>query len=265
MDGTMTPVKLLDYSKDYNRKFENSVIRLDLIKMIDRFKESDELGLFLKNLTKNQGDVMGEFLAGYMIYKCYGDNWGSMRSIILSGEYQGDDVVPISNLIKNFTFDAFSSKEVILRSDEAICSEYSYSNHLAAEDKILPEGASYSRIIGHNTNTFANGYNSDKPSIVCCVVPDKSNEWGKYFSYNEIPGYRYLKVTGFSSVLPYHLPNYSQSHPLNDHRRTLYWNPDLLLDENGEATIQFYNNGTCKQLFISGEGISEDGKMIICK
>ena len=95
------------------------------------------------------------------------------------------------------------------------------------------------------------------------MVPDMNHEWYNYLRYNRIPGYRYLKVSGFSSLLPYRLPNYSKSHPEHDYRRTLYWNPDLQLDENGEATIQFYNNGTCKKLHISGEGVSDDGRAII--
>lgn len=74
-----------------------------------------------------------------------------------------------------------------------------------------------------------------------------------------------METTRFSPVLPYHLPNYSKSHPESDYRRTLYWNPDLLLDENGEATVQFYNNGTCKQLFISAEGVTKEGKKIVIK
>lgn len=103
------------------------------------------------------------------------------------------------------------------------------------------------------------------PSVVCCLSPDSNHEWDKYVRYNQIPNTRCLKITGFSPAIPYRLPNYSKSHPQEDYRRTLYWNPNLLLDENGEATIQFYNNGTCSQLFISGEGILEDGRAIICK
>ena len=103
------------------------------------------------------------------------------------------------------------------------------------------------------------------PSLVACMIPDTDHEWEKYLKYNQIPHTRYLKVSGFSSLLPYRLPNYSKSHPEHDYRRTLYWNPDLQLDENGEATIQFYNNGTCKKLHISGGGVSDDGRAIIVK
>ena len=102
-------------------------------------------------------------------------------------------------------------------------------------------------------------------SIMQGINAEPLTEWDNYLRYNRIPGYRYLKASGFSSLLPYRLPNYSKSHPEHDYRRTLYWNPDLQLDENGEATIQFYNNGTCKKLHISGEGVSDDGRAIIVR
>nr|WP_293531871.1 hypothetical protein [Prevotella sp.] len=61
------------------------------------------------------------------------------------------------------------------------------------------------------------------------------------------------------------MPNYSKSYPKSDFRRTLYWKPNVQLDEKGEASIQFYNNGTCKRLIVSGEGVSKNGKAIVCQ
>ena len=48
-----------------------------------------------------------------------------------------------------------------------------------------------------------------------------------------------------------------------DYRRTLYWNPDVKTDSNGEAKIEFYNNSTCRQLVISAEGITKDGRAVV--
>ena len=45
-----------------------------------------------------------------------------------------------------------------------------------------------------------------------------------------------------------------------DYRRTLYWNPNVTLDENGRAEIEFFNNSTCRHLSICAEGLSHDGK-----
>ena len=44
-----------------------------------------------------------------------------------------------------------------------------------------------------------------------------------------------------------------------DYRRTLYWNPNLITDENGHAEIEFYNNSYSRHLNISGAGITASG------
>ena len=51
--------------------------------------------------------------------------------------------------------------------------------------------------------------------------------------------------------------------PLENLRRTLYWEPNVKTDENGEAKIIFYNNLSATQIQYSAEGISKDGKVIV--
>ena len=50
-----------------------------------------------------------------------------------------------------------------------------------------------------------------------------------------------------------------------DHRRTLYWNPAVKADGRGEATVELYNNSSCKVLTISAEGITVDGRAVVYK
>lgn len=45
-----------------------------------------------------------------------------------------------------------------------------------------------------------------------------------------------------------------------DHRRTLYWNPYVTTDEKGNAAVTVLNTPTCRQLIISAEAITPDGK-----
>jgi uncharacterized protein YfaS (alpha-2-macroglobulin family) len=59
------------------------------------------------------------------------------------------------------------------------------------------------------------------------------------------------------------MEDYSIMPPMEDFRRTLYWNPNVKTDKDGKATIEFYNNSSCTQMFISAEGITKDGKFII--
>ena len=57
--------------------------------------------------------------------------------------------------------------------------------------------------------------------------------------------------------------DYNLMPPEADYRRTLYWNPNVTTDKDGKAKIDFYNNSSCKQMFISAEGITKDGTPII--
>ncbi len=205
-----------------------------------------------------------DLLAGYGIFERFFeyrvDN--GMRFITLDSLYRGDDYIPESNDIdysKNIT----NFSQMIIRTDLPIRAYYNFSRGKRRE--------CYAPIYGslwHGTTYGAGILNHDYveggfPSVVCCLVPDTKHEWDNYKKYNNIRGCRYIKFSGFSTLLPYRQPNYSKSHPKHDYRRTLYWNPDVQLDENGEAMIQFYNNGTCEQLVVSGEGVSEDGKAIV--
>lgn len=71
---------------------------------------------------------------------------------------------------------------------------------------------------------------------------------------------RRWKMKGFSVPDEFYSPDYSrQPLPKYDHRRTLYWNPDVKLDENGCATISFYNNSSESLLQIRAEGWTSDG------
>ncbi|MGL5546512.1 MAG: hypothetical protein ACRDCS_05860, partial [Tannerellaceae bacterium] len=64
-----------------------------------------------------------------------------------------------------------------------------------------------------------------------------------------------------SQVKEFYQPDYIVLPKEEDYRRTLYWNPELVPDENGVAVVSFFNNSSCKQLKITAETISEDGRI----
>ena len=76
---------------------------------------------------------------------------------------------------------------------------------------------------------------------------------------------RYLTIPGYNVCEDFYQPQYDKR-PLpdvpQDYRRTLYWNPDLKLDEEGRATVTFWNNCRRNQLSITAEGFSNDGKVM---
>ena len=77
---------------------------------------------------------------------------------------------------------------------------------------------------------------------------------------------RYI-LPGFSTPEEFYQPDYSNK-PLpdvKDYRRTLYWNPDLQLDENGKAEFNFYGNGKQTHLSVKAEGMANDGTLLTGK
>ena len=75
---------------------------------------------------------------------------------------------------------------------------------------------------------------------------------------------RQYVMTGYNVCEDFYHPHYEQR-PLpshKDHRRTLYWNPNLKLDANGEATITLWGTTRECQPVISVEGITSQGEIL---
>ena len=94
-------------------------------------------------------------------------------------------------------------------------------------------------------------------SFACVVLIETHLE-------GEIPaesgqGVRKTRLEGYSRVSEFYNPDYSTLPPEPDYRRTLYWNPMVMPDENGHASIQFYNNSRNNHLVISAETVTAEG------
>jgi protein involved in ribonucleotide reduction len=71
-------------------------------------------------------------------------------------------------------------------------------------------------------------------------------------------------VLGHAIKKEFYSPKYDikqDIHATPDYRATLYWNPSVSTDENGKATIEFFNSDTAKQIQLSIEGMSSNGKL----
>lgn len=75
-------------------------------------------------------------------------------------------------------------------------------------------------------------------------------------------GLRRTYFEGYTIPTQFESPDYSVLPPIEDNRRTLYWNPDVQLDQSGKARVSFYNNSSCRQMFIGVEGIDEQGQFL---
>ena len=98
-------------------------------------------------------------------------------------------------------------------------------------------------------------------SVSLRCYPDPSKRRGVFRD-------RFLRLPGFASPFEFYSPDYSKQRlpeGQKDYRRTLYWNPNLQLDENGQARITFYNNSRTTQMSVEAEGQASDGTLLWSK
>jgi uncharacterized protein YfaS (alpha-2-macroglobulin family) len=77
----------------------------------------------------------------------------------------------------------------------------------------------------------------------------------KNLIFNEFKGF--TKINKFSEI------KYIDETAINsrkaDYRNTLYWNPEISTDENGEANISFYTSDEKGKFLVTIEGVGENG------
>ena len=145
---------------------------------------------------------------------------------------------------------------MIVRTDKPVCEYFSYGNK-----PIRSERSSGGNAV--DNGWFTSNSSDSAPSVVVFLVPKTDKELSSpYQAWNSQPDIRYTHVHGYHTPLEFEHKNYNERHPDGDTWRTLYWNPMLHTDKNGEAFIQFYNNSTCRQFHCSIEGITIDGQII---
>lgn len=74
-------------------------------------------------------------------------------------------------------------------------------------------------------------------------------------------GKRVTTLEGYTRSHTFYAPEYPDGAITGDvdYRRTLYWNPNVVTDENGHAEIEFYNNSYSTRFNVSGAGITASG------
>lgn len=73
---------------------------------------------------------------------------------------------------------------------------------------------------------------------------------------------RYTHYQGFNVPSKFQMEDYNTIPPMEDVRRTIYWNPTVITDANGRATVEFWNNSSCTQMYISADGLTKEGKCV---
>ncbi|MBQ7494673.1 MAG: hypothetical protein IJT75_02770 [Bacteroidaceae bacterium] len=100
---------------------------------------------------------------------------------------------------------------------------------------------------------------SNQPSVT--VDLRRPADEGRRVTYRDR---RYI-LDGFVITEDFYHPNYQLSPaatPPADYRRTLYWNPDLQLDANGQATVRFFTGSRPVSLDVDANGQAADGTLL---
>ena len=98
-------------------------------------------------------------------------------------------------------------------------------------------------------------YGSDRPAVSVLFKSGYTN------AYSD----RCIKMQGFAYPAECYSPDYSKQTPpdnAKDYRRTLYWNPNLMLDKDGKATITLYNNARTTEICVDAAGQAADGTLL---
>jgi len=105
-------------------------------------------------------------------------------------------------------------------------------------------------------NNYVVGVEGKQPVIVFVYTHP-------YVSTASKKGNRKTYFQGFNVAEKFEMEDYSVVPPLpDDYRRTLFWQPNVVADEQGRATVEFYNNSTCTDIRVSAEGMTQDGRFV---
>ncbi len=108
-------------------------------------------------------------------------------------------------------------------------------------------------------STMVESASSADATVDLVLIPDD----GKQVSFRD----RHILFHGFNAPEAFYQPDYSTQHPAEptDYRRTLYWNPNAVTDENGRFTVSFYNNSKRTRIKITAAGVTSDGRLLHSK
>ena len=72
---------------------------------------------------------------------------------------------------------------------------------------------------------------------------------------------RITTVDGYSRPYSFYSPEYPEGPIFGDvdYRRTLYWNPNVITDEEGKAQVEFYNNSITRHFKVEAAGMTSSG------
>lgn len=132
-------------------------------------------------------------------------------------------------------------------------------HHYANETEISPIGIQTITIFekgASGVDSLGNHVTiSGSPTAVIKLHKDAHKKQESY-------GIRKSRIQGYNVVSSFYSPQYIVPRPESyDGRRTLMWLPDLVTNEQGYGTIEFYNSPTCREFIFDIQCVSKEGKI----
>lgn len=244
---TVQPDTLVEYDAEQKRRWENL---LPTVKVEGQKEWQSDLNRKCNNIIYDMEDERmrmdetgEEYLEGfaewleknnpYFTYEIIPAN----NSII--GKYKGKNVIFLINRLGTNGWFLSSNQDFSINLSDLTIQDV---EAIAISDKLYV-GMGLSQDISTNIEQT-----EDEAVITLFVRND-------YFRYKDKRGHRKTKIQGFSPERKFYIPDYSDATlpDEQDFRRTLYWNPNVTTDAEGNATVQFYNTPTCRRIKISAE------------
>lgn len=262
VDPTDTiPSEEADFNK-FMDAYEKSLVRTGSREKIHRL---DEVVIKAKKRSQ-ESDIYTNRSKSIAYY----DVASEIDDITDKGEFIGNDIHDLMlNMNENFSRRIFQGEEWLQYKNRMPLFVIDYKPTMATE-------MDYTRYKLLNLEAIKSIYINEELSIKCkyadprmsplevdemysCVVFIETHPEGQ-IATRPGKGVRKTWLDGYSNdAKEFYQPDYSVLPKEDDYRRTLYWNPELRPDENGNARARFYNNGRCRKLKISAETISGEG------
>lgn len=229
----------------------------------EKTRQLDELVVKGRNNTRES--IIRDARAGSLAYY---DVQSGLDDIRDEGGYIGDDLHEfLMQMNYNFTRTYSPEGEEFLLykgRNPMIVIDYERTDDDSVRYKHLRLGAIKSVYVSEDSgaiNSFcqASMLGADTLRTFGCVVFIETYPDGKAPADAD-KGVRKTRLHGYSAPAEFYSPDYSyRSAADTDYRRTIYWNPDVTPDADGNATVRFYNNGSARTFVTDLQTVTPSG------
>ena len=218
------------------------------------------------NLYYNMFKVTEDYLDRGEIPPRY-DQWLASVNSMLNGEFDSDVNVGSDNGFNVIQYN-YGNRPIIWMVNNQIFA----ITGIGGSTRWIPQ-SQINSLSGVEWSYIFNGFIDELRSMyVWADQPTKSHAVVVYMFTNPyVPtwsskGRRHTYFHGYDIPTKFKTDDYGSIPPVaDDYRRTLWWEPNILTDAEGNASVEFYNNSTCTQIYVSAEGMNHEGKLVFSR